>query len=159
MLRNIREVYSVRQGNKTLSVAFQDRLYACGFTSRLQCAKVKHNVLPEPKVVLMPGERAQLKAERLQQIGLDIDQPLDVDVHSSLFVPKFNGDPMNPLNNGGYHIHTSKTEEFMMYPIRKGLGIVLAYEMLVEDNHEMVLRCVVIHPSGSVKSFSISDMM
>lgn len=142
MLKSIDRVYQIRRQNKPICILLDQnqKYYVCGFSTPTLCNNVRHSLAPEPNIKLATARRVEIDPIRLK--NKNIHDPLLVDVLSTLFIPKKNDDA-----NDKYKVYTTSFDDFAMNPVRHGLGIVYAYQILLENKDDMILRCFVIHPN------------
>jgi len=136
--------------------------YVVGFKSPILARKVHYNIDPEPVLRLERANRINIKHELntcLDELGIGgVDNDVYIDVLSMLYVPKTRniGGPMDPMNDGGFHLEELPLEDFYMMPFDKNIGIVLPYDLFMEDSKNLVFHCQVIDPVDSYKYFKKS---
>lgn len=132
-------MYTICRGSKTVSVNSNNINYVIGFKSLSYVKKVQYNIHPEPKIILLKSNTQIVKNE-----GLAID--ITIDNEATLFIEKHLGDALDPLNDGGFHINTSKIDDFVLYPYSKNIGIILPFDLLDETENEFIFKSIVIDP-------------
>lgn len=136
------KIYTICRGNKTVSMVHRNNHYVFGFRKATEARRVLHNLHPEPKFDLLRESDIDLTKD-LASSGIH-DLSLNLDVAATLFVPKFRGSPMDPLNDGAYHMDQHVEDDFLMFPVTKNLGIVMAHHLLDETKDEFVYRVLVL---------------
>ena len=137
------KIHTIRRGNKTVSVRQSSgEDYVIGFRSPIYARNVLHNMHPEPRILLLRDANNDLGPE----LNLDEDLVLNLDVSATLYVPKFAGNPLDPMNDGGFHVHQYTEDEFLMFPFHKNLGTVMPYLLLDETADEFVFKTLVMDP-------------
>jgi len=117
-------MYLLNRGAKSIGFRKKNKSYVIGFTNVIFARQIQYNLHPEPEFDLL--ELSKYKG--------------------TLFVPKHQGDPLHPMNDGGYHMSKIQRHEFYGLP-NKGLGIIVPYEIVSEDDNEYVLRSHVFDPA------------
>ena len=114
-------IYTLKQGNKTVSVRYQQKWYTIGFPNITHARAVHYNLAPDPSISILKS--------------LSYEPKLQAYMQSSLFLSKHVGDHWHPMNDGNFHLHGMKENEF--YELAgNGLGIIYAYRLKHEDAHE-----------------------
>ena len=126
-------IYTLKQGNKTVSVQSKRRWYVIGFPSITHARAVHYNIAPEPTTMFL------YKDTDIQ------DEQVMAYMQSALYLPKHTGDHWHSMNDGNFHIHAVQKKEFYDLP-RKGLGIVYAHNLRHEDAHEFTFDAHVFEP-------------
>jgi hypothetical protein len=139
----VNSVYTLRRGNKTVSLLHFNRHYVIGFKNLTMMRKVHYSIDPEPNILIMRETNIDLHKD-LHNKGYDLN--LTLDVSATLFIPKCRGSTLEPMNDGGFHIHEYKENDFLELPIKKNLGVVLPYHLECEDDDEFVFKACVIDP-------------
>jgi len=143
--RNIPKIYTICQGNKTVSVPHRKNHYVLGFKKPTEVRMVMHNLHPEPKFDIVRNSSINLSND-LNSAGF-YDIEINMDVGATLFIPKLKGDSLDPLNDGGFHISNHTEEEFLMFPIQKNLGIIIPFYLQEENDDEYIYKVMVMDPS------------
>lgn len=130
-------MYTIKQGNKSLSVTHNNHYYVVGFANIRMARKVQLNLHPEPYV--------SLRRENTSTIEI-MNDSITLDTESIVTIQKFRGSADNPLNDGGYYIGTHPETEFLSYPIDKMVGIIMPYDLVDEDENELIFKSHVIDP-------------
>lgn len=138
------KIYTLRQGNKTVSLLHQNKHYLLGFTKAITARKVHYSMHPEPAFMLVREKEIDISND-LSSAGVDVK--LTIDTCSTLFIPKCVGSIHNPMNDGGYHLDYVLESEFLLYPVKKNLGIVVPYILEHEDENEFMFKAYIIDPS------------
>jgi hypothetical protein len=139
-------MYTICRGNKTVSVKSDNKDYIIGFNKILIAKSVQYNIHPEPKIILLRSNIQKIKKE---------DLSLSIDNDATLFIEKHNGCALNPINDGGYHINTTKIHEFMLYPYSKNIGVVLPYDLIDENENEFIFKSFVIDAPEDTDYFKL----
>jgi hypothetical protein len=140
------KIHTIRKGNKTVSVGQQGSEYVIGFRSPVFARTVLHNMHPEPRILLLRDVDNDLGPELSSAGLLDEDMTLNLDVSATLYIPKFMGNPMDPMNDGCFHVHQYSEEEFLTFPFYKNLGTAMPYQLLDETREEFVFKTLVMDP-------------
>jgi hypothetical protein len=75
-----------------------------------------------------------------------MNKKVNIDPTANLSIQKFIGSPADPLNDGNYHQSIYYDSEFLMYPYKKMIGLILPYEIIEESETEFKLLSTVIDP-------------
>lgn len=137
-------MYTLKQGNKTIGFYSKDRPYVIGFKKLVHARSVHYAMHPEPKFQMVKSDDVMIK------------EGIEVFLGSTIFIPKCAGSSLEPINDGGFHLHTMKSEEFYGMPF-KGVGVVLAYELLDEDINEFTFRAHIIRSYVDDEMSYLSD--
>jgi hypothetical protein len=135
-------MYTIRQKNKTVSVEHNQRHYVLGFKNAMLARKVHYNLHPQPKFILIRDDNPiDLKPH------LDIDVALNLEVASTLFIPKFTkGSIWDPMNDGMFHLHQIHEVEFFSLPLAKNLGIIVPYKLEDETSDDFMFKVYMLDP-------------
>jgi len=127
-------MFVLKQGSKTIGMTHQDRSYIIGFKKNVQARNVHYYMHPEPKIMLVRGD-------------LIIHKDLSFDTSSFLLIPKYNtsGSIYNPMNDGGFHLHTMNDKEFFGLP-GIGVGIICPYHLQDENENHLIFKAQVVDP-------------
>lgn len=137
------KIYTLQQGNKTLSLVHAQNYYIIGFKNPYITRKVHYSMHPEPKFTLLRDTNKVFQKE-FETEGYDIS--LTMDFKATLFIPKCKGSILEPMNDGGFHMKVYKETEFLAFPINKRLGLIIPYTLEVEDEEEFMFKACVIDP-------------
>jgi hypothetical protein len=132
-------MHSICRGSTTVSVKSNNINYVIGFKSLSYAKKVQYNIHPEPKIILL---KSNVQIVKNEELSIDIT----IDNEATLFIEKHLGDVMDPLNDGGFHISTTKINDFILYPNSKNIGIILPFDLLDETENEFIFKSFVIDP-------------
>ena len=129
-------MYTLQKGNKTLSLLHKGHHYVIGFKNIKQARNVQYKIDPEPTFTLHRG------------VEIDLGKPLNLilDTNATLSIPKYEGSPSDPMNDGFIHLNTVALDEFMTYPLTKMLGIITPFEIIEENTQEFVFLAHVLEP-------------
>lgn len=119
-------MFVINRGHKTIGFSRKEKSYVIGFQTATIARNVQYNLHPEPRFLLLEDERFT----------------------GTLFVPKLQGDYLDPMNDAGYHMSQHDRMEFYRLPAT-GLGIVIPFDLVAEDAHEFVFRAHVFDPTFS----------
>jgi hypothetical protein len=139
----MQRIFTIKQGNKTLSLPHRNSNYVIGFKTAITARKVYYSLDPNPKFTLVRDQDIFL-SEELNEKGYDIN--LSIDVGATLFIPKCKGSILEPLNDGGYHLNQIPEKEFISYPLDNRLGIIMPYELIEESIEEFIFKACVVDP-------------
>ena len=139
--------YTIRRGNKTVSARLRSTDFVIGFRNPTFARNVMHNLHPEPHIVLLRDADNDLGPELASAGLLDADISLNLDVSATLFVPKAKGSSLDPMHDGGYHVHTYSEDDFLTFPLSKHIGTVMPYSLLDETEDEFVFRTLIMDPA------------
>lgn len=144
----MKNMYTLKQGNKTVGIYHKNNHYIIGFESIINARKVQYNLHPNPEITLLRGETINKHI-----YFCDINLKLDID--ATLFLPKYKGSTTDPMNDGNYHLSTENYNEFIAFPFMKNIGIILPSELKDEDDDEFMFKANVIDPSFDSKLFGM----
>lgn len=133
-------IYTIKQGNKTVSVKHMNKWYTIGFPKITHARVVHYNISPEPCLTLLKSE-LYVPDTRAH-------------IQSTLFISKHKGDHWHPMNDGNYHLHGMKENDFYKLACN-GLGLVYAYNLKHEDEHEFTFDAHVFDPSTFADSIPL----
>ena len=133
-------MYTLKLGNKTVSINHQDRHYIIGFKSIFMARKVHYNMSPEPVFLLLSNKTIKIPKE---QGFLDV---LTIDYNATLSISKCKGTIWEPMNDIGYHLEEHERDAFLSFPIKKQLGIIMPYELIEETPEKFMFKSYVIDP-------------
>lgn len=80
---------------------------------------------------------------------------ISISTSCKLYIPKMRprlGGMYHPLNDAGLHLCEVPIHNIFMMPFEKNLGIILSYDLVLEDDDEMVLACNIVDPCDDVNS-------
>jgi hypothetical protein len=141
--------YLLNRGNKSLSHTYKNHTYVIGFKSAITARKVHYSIHPEPQFMLLEGET---------HIDTRIDGiKISIDTTATLFIPKCKGSTLLPLNDGGFHLNKIDMNNFVTYPIRRYLGIIIPYDIVEENDDEFIFKSQVIDPVFNSEWFSLDN--
>ena len=118
-------MYTLKLGNKTMSLTHNNKFYVIGFKNALHARKVQYSIHPEFKFTLLRDD-AKLKDD------------LVYDDNVTLFIPKCIGSTLLPENDVGLHLKEER--DFLSFPVTKQLGIIVPYNLIDEDKNEFVYK-------------------
>ncbi len=133
--------------------------YIIGFSSAVMGRKVQYNIAAEPILRLERSDRINITTEVnscLLELGvMSVNGDINIDVMSKLHVPRmeFPGGVMNPMNDSGFYLSECDLEDLYMMPFEKNIGVVLPYDLLYENNKELVFLSQVIDPVDNIYHF------
>jgi hypothetical protein len=135
-------MYTLKLGNKTMSVLHKEKHYIIGFNNVKLARKVHYSIHPHPNFLLVRGTDIDLSKD-LNEFNIS----LNLDTSANLYIRKMNGSVWDPMNDSGFHLHAYKEEEFLLFPIQKQLGIIVPYRIEEESENEFMLRAYIIDPA------------
>lgn len=134
-------MYTIKSGNKTIGINLYDKNYVIGYNSAILARKVQYNINPEPKIILFKNDNLNIN-KKIKQNNSDIN--IDININT-LYIPKYDKNKINiPINNEGFHLHTIKSDDFMLYPFSKNIGIIIPFKLIEENNNEFIFNAHVI---------------
>lgn len=142
--------YTLQQGNKTVGFNYKNEHFIIGFQKAVLARKVHYNMDPNPKFQILPDD-----PQRFYKTSLGKTYEITMDTKCTLFIPKFNGSFLDPLNDGCYHLNSTKERDFYTYPFNKNLGIILPYNLIDETPDEFIFKSYMIYPCIDVENFEI----
>lgn len=144
MKMNSSSIYMIGLGSKNLSVRSKSVDYVIGFKNVMLARAIHYYLPPYPELSLVRGEDVDC-SDRLADLGFKRSK-LILDPKATLFVPKTQGTIWHPMNEIGTHLDVKPELEFMTYPMKKGLGIIIPQEIKIETDDEFVLGAFLIEP-------------
>ncbi len=114
-----------------------EQFYIIGFSSDKMARRVQYNLHPSPYIHLKKNNKIELDIMK---------KKISIDPCGELRVQKYIGSPSDPLNDGNYHISIYYDSEFLMYPYKKMVGLIIPYEITDETDTEFNLLSTVIDP-------------
>lgn len=139
-------IFTIKQGNKTLSTKSKDCHYVIGFKSAFAARKVQYSMQPEPDIMMLRCSNTYISLDRY-----GINDDLVMDANATLFIPKCKGSTLERMNDGGFHLYETTYKEFLDYPFIKNLGVIIPHYLTHEDEHEFAFKSVVIDPLFGLK--------
>ena len=118
-------MYTLKLGNKTMSLNHDNKFYVIGFKNALHARKVQYSIHPDFKFMLLRDSNHN-------------NQGLIYDDNATLFIPKCVGTTLLPENDVGLHLQEEK--DFLSFPVTKQLGIIIAHTLIDEDKNEFVYK-------------------
>jgi hypothetical protein len=150
-------LYSISSGNGGLiGVTHSQKHYVVSFRQERTAQRVKKAVHIQPRLYL---ERSIIEDvahdvnTALKSIGIHSDVPnIMVDTAAKLTILK-DTDANDQYHHGSpeaspFDIITVPYESFFMYPFENNLGIILQYDLFLEDSEKYVFLCNVVDPCG-----------
>lgn len=129
-------IYTIQKNHDILSVQQSSTRYYIGFNKSQTARKVQYSIHPEPQITLMRGTRTHV-----DEVYFEFD--------ASLFIPKCVGSTLLPMNDGCFHMNMLSEKEFLLLPTKR-CGIIIPYELSVEDDDEFVFKTFVIEPIPTI---------
>jgi hypothetical protein len=123
---------------KSLSAFHDGKHYVIGFKNQKLARHVQCTLPSDPDVFFTKNNNF---SRRQDTIAFHTSADLYVQKTSS-------------FEDSVYHLDVVKYEDFMCYPIDKMLGIVLAEEIIDEDEYIMLVRCQVVIKINYAKNSS-----
>lgn len=150
------KVHLIKSHNNLVSANVGNKRYIVGFFQNHHAKLVKHNIDIMRDIEVKHNNPEDVSTDvnlGLQQMGIVDNVPeLVIDVGAELHIPvSKKRETFPPLT-----LTTESTEEFMMWPFEKYLGIILPIEgEFYEDMRKMtwVFPCQIIEPAIDVEKF------
>lgn len=112
--------------------------YTVGYRSKQIAANILRTLEFPPKYMLLPDNPVELYEPQTKT-------RLVIDANATFFVPKRTS--KDDLEEGlTCTIQCIEYEDFLLYPVTHGTGIVMPFSLITEDEHEYVYRSHVIDP-------------
>ena len=150
-----KSIVTIKKSNTVLSVVHCDRNYIIGFTDNYHAKYVKHVLSTFPRLELKSHRPANIKHEincGLLEMGITPFQNGDVtiDITAQLKINKRKDD----VPDSDYQLADVDYSDFLMYPFDKGLGVVMPYQIVYEDQTELHFLTQVVDPTNDVSMFA-----
>lgn len=116
------KAFTIQQGSKTIGIRHNEHHYVVGFASAVMARRVQYQLHPDPVITFFRNDE------------------------STIFIPKFCGSAMDPMNDGGYHLGQQDYNKFITFPFTKSVGVILPYHLIEESEEEFIFRCHVLDP-------------
>jgi len=129
------------QSNNIVGFRRKGKTFVIGVCNKALVKKCASHISPESGMFLRELSLTDVKQDLL---GIS-SQSVMVDTDAKLVITKKVPEP--------FFYQTVNTEEFMMYPFKKNIGIVLVDDLTRETNKELVLNAHVIAPTFSPEQF------
>ena len=151
-----RHFYVIKQGRDALSVNHNNRSYMVGFSkphlanlTRSKLGPVDSLYLQRKYIYDVTDEvNAGLKLMNITDIRVN---KITMDTHAELTLYKATKGLCND-----YDIEKVSTEDFLMYPIEKNIGIVMPYDYIEENSEVMKMTSNVVDPCDDFDRFKKS---
>jgi hypothetical protein len=117
------KIYTINQGNKTLSTIHNDKHYIIGFKNIFQARAVHYTLNPNPNIILSRSKD-----------------------YSLLFISKCDGSIWNPINEAGFYLKEYCENEILTFPEKKQLGIIIVTEIEDETDKSFVFKSDIMDP-------------
>jgi hypothetical protein len=153
------KIHVLKQGNKSLSLTYNQRHYVIGFQSTAMARKVHYNLHPDPESRMRIERREHVDVTRDVKNGLrELDvlfsaESVTIDTRALLYMPKATNGSILVENDAGIHLSTMDYSDFIMYPFENNIGVIMPYDLLYETPFEFTFTSQVIDPSIDPKSF------
>lgn len=131
-------MYTIKQGSKTVGFRYDKRHFIIGFNNPIVARKVQYGLHPEPKFTLVPDTK----------IDLSPDVDLLLDTKATLFIPKFEGSPSDPMNDGMFHLNKMSSVDFLSLPLISNVGVIMPYRLEEESSFEFIYKAQIIEPKN-----------
>jgi len=129
-------MYTIKQGNKTFGLMHGEQFYIIGFSNNNMTRKVQYGLHPTPYINL----------KKNKQIELDImKKKIIIAPNSELSIQKYTGE-QNQMNDGNYHLSIHYDSEFLIYPYKNMIGIIIPHSLEEETETEFHFTSTVIDP-------------
>jgi hypothetical protein len=136
-------VYTIKSKNQTIGYKYQvnniDKNLILCFKNVITARKVHYNLHPNPV--------------------LELDKvPADgsiVTVDCTLNIPKMEhtGGYLHAMNDGGFYLSESSSEEIHSLPYTANVGLILPYRLDDEDSQKFVFKSIIVSPSQHTALF------
>lgn len=137
-------MYTIKLHSTTvLRAPYGSRKYTVGFPNANIARRVLHEVHSEsePKLLIVPHPQISILHAQSCETTVVIDS------RATLFVSKYcretNSD--NQSHSGRCHLETQREHDYFNIMYQKHGGILIAHEILDEDDSELMIRCHMLH--------------
>lgn len=152
-----KRVHMLRRGPNYVGIA--DGPYVIGFESITLARWMHYSLHPEKQLRIERTHRIDVSEDvntQMLSLGLDTNlqvEKLTIDPEAKLIIPKMQGSALDPMNDIGLHLDSMMTEDFMMMPFSKRVGIIMPYTIDSEDGESAVLSAHVVDPCTNTSMF------
>lgn len=148
--------FTIKRGGQTVGVEDEEaRHYVIGFQNASIARAVQYSMSPEGKPRLEHGARVDVAGDvnvGLTKIGVDEEMQvasLVIDAQAVLHIPKFLGQGGSDaadeaLRDGGFHLATVASEDFLNFPFTHSLGIVIPVKLAEETPERFTFNAMVV---------------
>jgi len=151
------QVFVVRRGNQSVGLSLDGKSYVIGFKSPINARHVMYNMKPVPEIKFMRNGRENVSkdiAAGLHDMGIIKTMPdVYIDVNAKLIVSKCKHNTMDPMYDGGFHLETVDSSDFMAHPFEKHIGIILANDIYEEDSNHIIMNADLVEAFFDKNSF------
>lgn len=143
-------MYVLRRGNQSIGLSFDDKTYVIGFKNVINARHVMYNMKPVPEIKFIRNDRENVSKEisaGLHDMGIIRTMPdVFIDVNAKLIVSKCTNNTMEPMYDGGFHLETVDSSDFLAHPFEKHVGIIIANDIYDEDNNNIIINADLVEP-------------
>jgi len=150
------KVHILKSHGNYVSANVNSQRFIIGFFKENQLKLVKHNIdiTRDIRVIMTNPENVASEVNKgLKEFGVDVIIPdLMIDTDATLHIPITKKREIFP----SFTVSTIDTQDFMMWPFEKYLGIVFSSEIEYREDqkeNEWIYSCQVIHPSQDIERF------
>lgn len=129
------------QSNNYAGFRRKGKTFVIGVSNKSLVKKCASHISTESSMFLRELSLTDVKPDLL---GLSM-QSVMIDTDAKLVIAKKDPEP--------FFFQTMNTDEFLMYPFKKNIGIVIVDDLTRETNKELVLNAHVIAPTFSPEHF------
>lgn len=139
------KVYVIHKRQNQLSVWHKRQEYLIAFNNITHARKVQYTINIEPRMILLRDTNIDIHKDLLQA-GYDVH--LNLDVNSTLFIPKNKQPSLDCIDDGLFTLHQMSEHQFYGLPMQRhgARGIVIPYTLIDETDDEYMFRCNVVDP-------------
>lgn len=141
------------EGNRVCGFRRQDSSYIIGFVKRSLLDEAAQLITPESNMFMrdltLTNARQHMETMYANEMKDVPDMKILLDTHAKLIVQKRG----SPKSGAISQIDMVDTEELMMYPFTKNIGVVFANELVRQTQKQLVYDIHVIAPSFSTDLF------
>lgn len=113
-----------------------------GYRSKPLAKTILKRIELPPKYMLLPDNPVELHDPQT-------DVRLIIDTNATFFIPKSKHKDVHTMDAGNpdpFSIQQVDYHDFLLYPVTHGMGIVMPFFLIMEDENEYVYRAHVIDP-------------
>lgn len=146
---NSQKVYVICKRSDHLCVYHKRQNYLIAFQNITHARKVQYTINIEPQIMLLRDTNIDLHQDMLKR-GYDVR--LNLDVNSTLFIPKNKEASVDCIDDGLFTMHPMTENDFYGFPMQypKARGIVVPYFLIDETDDEFMFRCHVVDPIDTI---------
>jgi hypothetical protein len=157
--------YVIRHKTQLVGFPHDNKHYVVGFTNVVLARTLQYTMHPQPifklerNHVIDISDAVDTALNDMFKIAPSMDVKekgrITVDVGSTLWINKMShpGGVWDPMNEGGFSLHTVDCEYLYMLPFSSNVGVVFPRELTSETAQHLVFDCEVIDPVCSTGHF------